>query len=182
MSECPGQPELEVCFERRIVEAKRNPVGESGFTALELVVVVFLLSLIALLVFPSFWSLKEQTQAEEARRIASILRYLNDRAVSCKEECTLKVNLREGSLSWKSREGERKEKFSSLAGISLQSRGEVKEGEVILLFGPSGIQEAIAIHLQAGGDSTRIEFNPLSGRVKVRSETESSPPLGAGRR
>jgi len=151
---------------------KRRCNGRLGFTLLELVLVIFLVSLLAALIFPSFYRWGDRGLEHDARRIASILRYLNDRAISCKETCSLKVDLQGDVISWKGPDGEKREGFPSLASIMVQSRGEVKEGEVILFFGPLGIQEAIAIRLRAGDKGMRIAFHPVSGKAKIVSEAE----------
>ncbi|MDH7499579.1 MAG: prepilin-type N-terminal cleavage/methylation domain-containing protein [candidate division NC10 bacterium] len=143
-----------------------------GFTLLELVLVIFLVSLLAALIFPSFSRWGDRGLEHDARRVASILRYLNDTAISSKETCSLKVDLKEQVISWRGPDGERKESFPGLFSIVLQSKGEVKEGEVILFFGPLGIQEAIAIRLRAGEKGMRVAFHPLSGKAKIVWEAE----------
>jgi len=146
--------------------------GQLGFTLLELVVVIFMVSLLTAIIFPSFYRWGDRGLEYDARRIASVLRYLNDRAISSKETCSLKVDLQKDIISWKSPDGEKREGFPSLVSITLQTRGEVKEGEVILFFGPLGIQEAIAIRLKTGDKGMRIAFHPVSGKAKIVSDTE----------
>jgi general secretion pathway protein H len=145
----------------------RSCDSAGGFTLWELVAVVFIVSLLAALVFPSFLARRSRAVESDARRVASLLRYLNDGAVSGKQTYSLKVDLEKGTLSWKGPDGEKTEGFPNLAGIILQSRGEVKEGQVIVFFGPLGIQEGIAIRLKDEDKGMRVAFHPVSGRAKI---------------
>ncbi len=138
-----------------------------GFTLLELVVVLFIVSLLAAVVFPSFHSLNGKDLKSDAKRAASLLRHLNDSAISRKETYALRFDLQSGSVSWKGPDGEKSEKIRSLAGVKLSSKGEVKEGEVIVFFGPLGVQEGIELLLTREGEEMRVTLNPASGRVKI---------------
>jgi prepilin-type N-terminal cleavage/methylation domain-containing protein len=137
-----------------------------GFTLLELAVVVFIISLMASLVFPAFYSSGNRLRSD-ARKMASLLRYLNDNAISTKETYPLKFDLEEGELSWKGPDGEKSEKVRSLAGVDLQSKGELKKGEVTVFFSPLGIREYMALHLREDDKEMTVSINPVSGRVKV---------------
>jgi general secretion pathway protein H len=149
----------------------RNHEGISlpraGFTLLELIVVIFLISLIAAMVIPSFYGMSENKLKSDARRIASLLRYLNDNAISTKETYPLKFDLQERTLSWKESNGRKTETFEDLAGVYVSSKGEVKEGQIIVFFGPLGLQESIAVHLRKEGKGMTVALNPWSGRTKV---------------
>ena len=103
----------------------------------------------------------------EAKKTASLLRYLNDSAIFTKETYSLKFDLQEGLISWKGPDGEKAEKIKSLAGIRLPSKGEVKEGEATVFFGPLGIQENIEVFLRDKDEGMRVTLNPVSGRVKI---------------
>ena len=137
-----------------------------GFTLLELAVVVFIISLMASLIFPAFYGADSKIRSD-ARKTASLLRYLNDNAISAKETYPLKFDLGEGELSWKGPDGEKSEKLRSLAGVYLQSKGELKKGEVTVFFGPLGIREYMALHLLEDAKEMTVSINPVSGRVKV---------------
>jgi prepilin-type N-terminal cleavage/methylation domain-containing protein len=143
-----------------------SPFTKSGFTLLELAVVVFIISLMAALVFPAFQGSNSRLKSE-ARRMASLLRYLNDNAISAKETYPLKFDLGEGELSWKGPDGEKSEKIRDLAGVDLQSKGELKKGEVTVFFSPLGIREYMALHLREDYKDMTVSINPISGRVKI---------------
>ncbi len=141
---------------------------DKGFTLLELLVVIFILSLFAAVVFPSFYTLDADIVKSEAKEIASVLRYLNDSALATKETYSLKIDFQERVLSWKGPDGERTKTMKSLESIELPSRGKIQEGQVILFFGPLGIQESVILSLHAKNEEMRVEFNQLSGRVRIK--------------
>jgi prepilin-type N-terminal cleavage/methylation domain-containing protein len=138
----------------------------SGFTLLELAAVLFIISLLAALVFPAFYGTNNKLKSD-ARKLASLLRYLNDNAISAKETYPLKFDLGEEMLSWKGPDGEKSEKVPSLAGVDLQSKGELNKGDVTVFFGPIGISEYMALHLKEDDKEMTVSINPVSGRVKI---------------
>ena len=144
----------------------------TGYTLLELIVVIFLLSLLAAVIFPSMRGLGEKDVTSEAKKTASLLRYLNDSAIYTKQTYFLKFDLGEGLISWKGPDGERAETMKTLSGVRLPSKGEVKEGQVTVFFGPLGIRENIAISLKDKDESVRVTLNPVSGRVKIEQNDD----------
>jgi prepilin-type N-terminal cleavage/methylation domain-containing protein len=141
----------------------------TGFTLLELIVVICIVSMMFAAVLPAFSTLKERNLGSEAGRIASALRYLNDRAISTKETCAMQVNIKQKILHLIGPEGEKTQKVESLSGITLQSKGRISEGEVTVLFSSTGAGEHFTIHLTDPETSMDVIFNALSGRVKVFS-------------
>jgi prepilin-type N-terminal cleavage/methylation domain-containing protein len=137
-----------------------------GFTLLELAVVLFIISLMASLVFPAFYRSDNRLRSD-SRKMASLLRYLNDNAISAKETYPLKFDIDKGELSWNGPDGDKSEKVRSLAGVALQSKGEVKKGEVTVFFNPLGIREYLALHMKEDEKEMTVSINPVSGRVKV---------------
>jgi general secretion pathway protein H len=143
-----------------------------GFTLLELVIVVFIISLMAALVFPSFTQQADRKVKSDAGKIASLFRYLNDTAIYTKKTYYMKFELPDECVVWNGPEGEKKEEVKSLRSITLQSKGEVKEGEVVLFFGPAGLQENIDIRLAGEGENMMVSFNAISGRARVIDKEE----------
>ncbi len=142
-------------------------ICRNGFTLLELIIVIFIISLVLAVSFPSFTVRRDGTLKSEAGHIASILRYLNDSAIFTKETYDLNINFKDRVLRYKGPEGEKTERIENLSGITLQSRGKVSDGEVTVFFGPAGTGESFTIHLTGVESSLKIVFNALSGRVKV---------------
>lgn len=142
-------------------------ICHNGFTLLELIVVIFIISLVLAVSFPSFTLRQDGKLTSDAGHIASILRYLNDSAIFTKETYDLNINFKDRVLRYKGPEGEKTERIENLSGITLQARGKVSDGEVTVFFGPAGTGESFTIHLTGEESSLEIVFNALSGRVKV---------------
>ncbi len=147
-------------------------VGPSGLSLLELVAVVFIISLFAALVFPSFYGFGEAKVNSDAGKIASLLRYLNDTAIYTKETYSLKFDLRDASLQWNGPDGEKHEDVKSLSSVYLPSKGEIKEGEATVFFGPLGTAENIEVRLKDGEKGMTVTFSPISGRAKIIAKDE----------
>ncbi len=122
--------------------------------------------MLAALVFPAFLGASDKVKAE-ARKTASLLRYLNDNAISTKSVYPLKFNLANGVLSWQGPDGEKTERLKTLTSVTLTSKGEIKEGEVTVLFSPMGIQENLMVSLSGENGDMTVSLNPVSGRVKI---------------
>ncbi len=144
----------------------------TGFTLLELLVVIFILSVITALVIPSFYGSGEGRLKSEAGKIASLLRYLNDTAISRKETYFLTLNLDTKIAKWETPEGKYSEKFESLITLSTTSSKNVSKGEITLFFNPLGLQENLIVTLKDKEQEMSVSFNPLSGRTKIISGSE----------
>jgi len=138
-----------------------------GFTLLELMMVVFIISIVLALSLPTFTGMGDNKLLSDAKRIASILRYLNDSALSTKESLTLKVDFKDKVIGYNGPEGEKSERIDSLSGVELQSRGMVTEGELLVFFSPLGARENITMHLGDEGPTIAIALNSMNGRVKI---------------
>jgi len=148
----------------------RARAGVGGFTLLELIVVMFIISLVMALILPSFSGFGENKLKSESREMASILRYMNDSAASRKETFLMKFDLDEGTVYWKGPDGEKTKKFDDITGVTTQSRGRVSNGEVIVFFEPLGIQENLSVHMSKDKKDMTITLNHLSGKVKIKDE------------
>ncbi len=139
-----------------------------GFTFLELVVAVFIVSLVMAIVFPSFAVFGDNKLKSEAREMASVLRYLNESAASRKETYSISFDLGDNIVSWNGPDGEKKKKFADLTGVTTQSNGRVSSGELKVFFSPLGIQENMDVHMARGDKTLTITLNYLSGKVKIK--------------
>ena len=144
--------------------------NDRAFTLLELVVIIFILSLVVAISFPSFSLQRDGKLKSEAGHIASILRYLNDSAISAKEIYALNINFKDKTLSYKGPDGEKVERIDNLSRITVQSKGDVSDGEVTVILSPVGAGENFSIHLTGVELSIAVIFNALSGRVKVLTD------------
>lgn len=142
----------------------------SAFTLIELIIVIFIISLTTALIFPNLWDNGETALRSEAKRIANTLRYIYDEAAGKKHTYTLKVNINEGSWGF---ESEKESKWFKLKedivfrDIMIPSLGMITAGEAVLPFGPLGPEEPITLHLLKNELEYTITFNHLNGRVKV---------------
>lgn len=162
---------MEKKAEKARMQISRTGISSScGFTLLELIVVLFIISLVMALILPSFSGFGENKLKSEAREMASILRYMNDSAVSRKETFLMKFNLDEGTVYWKGPDGEKKKKFDDITGVTTQSTGKFSKGEVTLFFEPLGIRENLSVHMSKGNKEMAITLNHLSGKVKIKDE------------
>jgi len=144
--------------------------SKRGFTLLEIVVVLFIVSLVMAIVLPSFAGFGESKLKSEAREMASILRYMNDSAVSRKETFLIRFDLDKNMVTWQGPDGEKTKKFDDMTGVTTQSNGMVSKGELIVSFEPFGIQENLSVHMRRGKKGVVITLNHLSGKVKIKDE------------
>jgi len=160
--------------ELRIVDLL-NPKSEivnpkSGFTLIEILVVVFIISLTIALVMPNFLSTGKNALKTEARHMSSALRYIYDEAVGKKQTYLFNINLDENSWGFTSEQETRS--FMTKGGVEVSdvitlANGEISEGELLIEFGPMGPEESILLHLKKGESAYTIIFNHLSGRTKI---------------
>lgn len=108
----------------------------------------------------------------DAKSIASVLRYLNDSSIATKDSYSLIFDFGENTISWKGPDVEKTEQFKSLSSVELPSKGNVREGQVIVSFGPLGIQESLVVHLRQPGDAIMVTFNQVSGRATIKTDDQ----------
>lgn len=153
-----------------------------GYTLFELIVVIAILSLFFALAIPSFSKLGEKKLHTDAKRLASMLRYINDSAVASKETLKIRMDFKLKRMEYVGPDGPRSEVFEDITGIELPSRGNVTEGELTLFFPPTGAAENIGIHLSDEGGSMTVVFNSISGRTRIiNEETAASVNRDTGR-
>lgn len=152
-----------------------------GFTLIELMVVIFILSLSMMLVFPLLPSTEAGNLHNSARSLASTLRYLGDKATATKTHYRLHLNFADNSVTIGRMVGGEETapddtflgKRPLASGVTLQDvivprLGRVTEGEVIISFSAAGQEEFVIIHLRATNGSTMtITAFPHTGKVQV---------------
>lgn len=155
-------------------EKEKMPISKTGicnnrrgFTLFEIIVVIFILSITAAIILPSISAMGTAKINSEAKKLASILRYLNDTTQTTKQTSTLKIDIQKRKLSYETLEGKKTETFETIRSVELQSRGMLQAGEITLFFYPSGAAENVEIHLSDGRTNLVVSFNHLSGRVKI---------------
>lgn len=166
-----------------------SPIGRSaskGFTALELVLVVVLLSLVLFLSLPRLYDVTAGRKLEKAaRKMVATIRYARGVAAGTGEIHLLHMDIGTGRY-WLSREHapeeaipekeEVLERFTLpasvlFADVETLGAGVVKSGNASIRFFQSGLVETAHIHLkdESNGVLTLI-LNPVTGSVKVAKE------------
>jgi prepilin-type N-terminal cleavage/methylation domain-containing protein len=141
-----------------------------GFTLLELLVVIFIISISTAIIMPSIWRTREDMVKNEVRHLSTTLRYVHDMAVSSKETFVFRFNLDNDIYAFKIRGEARTHKIhinDGLQDVIIPSIGKVSEGEVIVDFGPLGPDEPITVHIGDKEVEYTIFFNNLTGRTRI---------------
>jgi general secretion pathway protein H len=155
---------------------------ERGFTLMELMVIIVILSVVALLVFPKLSNNGNADLRSSARSLAAALRYLEDKAVSTKTAYRMWIDLDDSTIRVSRILSDGDEQpdddvfFSgklladdiSISDIITSRLGKVSVGDVQLDFTPMGLRELATIHLRSKKDRYyTVRAYPRNNRVKV---------------
>jgi len=156
---------------------------QSGFTLIEMTVVIVILSVVAFMVLPRLPFAHERDLKTSARTLAASLRYLGDLAISTKQHYRLRITLSNNEIAVTRVLPEGDElavgdsalnQLALLDGIvfgdiETPRLGKVTEGEAVLDFGPLGVEDLAVIHLKRTDDSRyyTVAVYPGSGRITV---------------
>jgi general secretion pathway protein H len=154
---------------------------ESGFTLIELTIVVLLLGLFSLLVVPRLPGVGEDGLKSSTRRIAGTVKYFFNEAALSGRPHRLEYNLDEGTFRVRRIEvdGEVVElsgtgKEQRLKGrvrfkdIDIPGRGSFSQGEVVTEIQPVGWMEETVVHLEEeGGRTLTLRIMPYTGTTEV---------------
>ncbi len=143
---------------------------KSGFTLIELIIVLFIIGLISSLVVPRLMETGKSAARSDAKRIGLTLRYVYGESITRKIPYTLTVDIDRGQWRYES-EAESKN-FSlkrkvMISDVIIPSLGEISSGEIKIAFTPTGPEEPLTIHLSGGEAEFTVIFNHLNGRAKV---------------
>lgn len=157
----------------------------AGFTLLELIVVLLLVSLIAALIFPRLPSSQASDLRNSARQLAVLMRYLEERAVATKKTYYLHINLDDDRLTVSRKgaadneNGQDDDPFLKrqplmkgirVSDITTDQLGTINTGEALISYGPGGRSAPLLLHLAAPDNSYfTIQALPVSGSIKVAS-------------
>ena len=160
-------------------EHRTNSVG--GFTLIELMVVIFILSMAAMLVFPRLPGTDGSDLKSSARSIAATFRYLGDKAIATKTHYRINLSLSDNSLTVTRVSGGEERSTDdtflnkrTLAGsvtfqdVQIPRLGTLTDEEVLLDFGAGGLEDFVIIHLRsAGGGQMTVTAHPRNGKVQI---------------
>lgn len=153
---------------------------QSGFTLIELMVVVVLLALFTLITVPLFSATGTSKLGYSARRLSGTIKYLFNEAALTGREHRLIYNLDRGT--YRARIHEADGEIVDLPGLGretrltgdvrfrdlqLPDRGTFTSGEVTVRIHPSGWIEETSIHLEDGsGNKLTLHIMPLTGTAE----------------
>ena len=153
-----------------------------GFTLIEMVVVLVVISLVAVLVLPLLPSTDAANLRSSARRLSAVIRYLGDRSVTTKNPYRMTLDLGDSTITVKKivngEETPPDDPFFAgrllTEGISIEDAeiprlGKLSEGTVNVDFGVAGLGEFIVIHLKGAKEGHfTVTAVPEGGRVEVQ--------------
>lgn len=155
--------------------------ANSGFTLVELSVVVLLIGLFSLLTVPMFAGWGEGSLQSSARRIAGTVKYLYNESALRKQEFQLIFDLDKGAYHAKVLEADGELVEVTGTGRPQQLKGEVRfqdvavaghgkfsSGEVTTVIHPVGWLEETIIHLQDEKKRTMtLRLMPFTGSTEI---------------
>jgi len=157
-------------------------MNRSGFTLIEIAVVLAIIGMVLMLVLPRLPSSDHENLKVSARTLASTLRYMQDRAATGRT--TYYLRMEPGTDSVKvlesAADGGEKEPLDPLlqkrpvkegivvADVTIPRLGKVVDGTIRLEVGNGGLRDFVVIHLRSPEDKfwTVMAF-PAGGKVKV---------------
>lgn len=155
--------------------------NESGFTLIELVVVVALLALFATFTIPLFGRIGSSGLQQSARRLNSTIRYLYNESAMTGREYRLIFDLERKSYRAKvlqadgeianvpeSGQATRLAGETSFRDLQVPGRGTFTSGEVTIRIHPTGWLEENWIHLQDSSEKQlTLHISPLTGAAEM---------------
>jgi len=172
----PGRNDFSVSPILRVIR------GCSGFTLIEIAVVLAIIGMVLMLVMPRLPSSGHENLKLSARTLASTLRYMQDRAATGRTIYYLRME--PGTDSVKvleaAADGSEKEPLDPLlrkspvkegivvADVMIPRLGKMIAGKIRLDVGNGGLRDFVVIHLRSPEDKfwTVMAF-PASGKVKI---------------
>lgn len=156
--------------------------SNKGFTLLELVVVLVILAGVAALALPRLTALFDDDVRASARTTATLLRYLEERAVVGRTSYRLKVDLDQQQIRVVQLSGLGEEQLpddpflarnplvgkTRIAELTSTRLGRVAGGTVSISYGPGGLAEPLVLRLgETTGRQYTVQALPVNGSVKV---------------
>ncbi|MEI6206303.1 MAG: type II secretion system protein [Desulfuromonadales bacterium] len=162
----------------------------SGFTLIEIAVVLAIICMVMLLVIPRLPSSEQENLKISARTLASTLRYMQERAATSRANYYLELAPgTDGARIFEiGGDGGGKEPTDPLlqraslkegvqiADVVIPRLGKVVEGQLRLDVGMGGLRDFVSIHLRSsGGQFWTVMAFPAGGKVKVYAGYQEEP-------
>ncbi|MDX2495297.1 MAG: prepilin-type N-terminal cleavage/methylation domain-containing protein [Desulfuromusa sp.] len=155
--------------------------NSSGFTLLELTIVLFLVGMFSIVVIPRFSHVGEGNLEHSARRLSWTIKYLYNEAALSSKEHRIIYNLDSNSyraifLETDGRvmnveripEEIKLKQGISFMDVTISGRGSFSHGEISVRILPSGWVEGTTHHLSdAENQILTVQTNPLTGHSEV---------------
>ncbi len=156
--------------------------NKKGVTLLELLVVIVILGSIAAIVAPKFSAFEGFMLDSEARKVAGLLRYLDESATTKNvyyrvwfrpEEESFEVESSPDGVEFKRVKDNSLKGYKFRAGIDMEDivvagLGKVASGEAAVVFNPGAGAGPFALHLKKSGAGLTVSYNPYSGKVTIK--------------
>jgi Tfp pilus assembly protein FimT len=147
---------------------KHSPEHQKGFSLVEILVLIFIISLFSTVVWPWISEPFKEKTSSEIDSLATTLRYIRDSSVQYKKSFRVEFNFKKKSVTYEvPEEGKRVMKMNTLMGVKTASKGLLKEGQLSIIFGPEGYPEPFVVHFR---DGRCISYNPFSMLIDVRDK------------
>ena len=157
--------------------------SRAGFTLIEIVVVMVLISLFMVFSIPVFSTIGTSSLDSSARRLSGTIKYLYNEAALSGLEYRLIYNLEEGTYRAQILEADGQLVDAEDQGrqaalkcdvrfedVQLTGRGKFSMGQVTARIDPSGWIDETIIHLDDGsGDKLTLRVMPLTGTTEIFS-------------
>ena len=167
-----------------------HQMNKSGFTLIEIVVVLAIVAMLLVVVVPRLPSSDSENLKISARTLASTLRYLQDRSATSRttyfmviEPGTDTIGILEATVDGSDKSPDdpllRQRPVKEgiiISDVTIPRLGKVNEGQLRLTIGMGGLRDFTVFHLQSKNNSfwTVMAF-PSSGKVKIYEGYQETP-------
>jgi general secretion pathway protein H len=149
---------------KREIEMKKN-----GFTLLEIIIILFLITLILGLSSVFFAGFLPSTKINATgREITGIIRHARSLARMNMESRTVMIDLDNRTYGIEGMEMKHFPPEASIRMIDPLSGGEITRGKYPIVFSPAGGATGGTIILSWGKKAIRIDMNPITGAVSIK--------------
>ncbi len=173
------------------VPVDRGGARRAGFTLIEIAVVLVIISMVMLLVLPRLPSSDQENLKISARTLASMLRYIQERAATSQTgyHLLLSPGTEVIKIYENGADGSDKEPSDPLlqkstlkegivvADVRIPRLGKIKDGQLRVDTGVTGMRDFITIHLRSvEGQFWTVMAFPSGGKVKAFEGYHEEPP------
>ncbi|MFQ5427883.1 MAG: Tfp pilus assembly protein FimT/FimU [Thermodesulfobacteriota bacterium] len=152
-----------------------------GFTLIELIVVIAILASVLIIAFPAMKTLEGYGFRSDARKMAGLIRSLDDSATAegryyrfwfyVEDESFMVESSSDGEefspVADPDIRGFKLGRATEIEDIVISGLGRISSGEAAVIFNPSAGADPFSLHLQQGELQLTLSYNPYSGKVKI---------------